>query len=105
MKNLIIRWLGLDNVLRLDDSDFIDDCVTRLLAQRYDLEGMDSRVDDMDYLTQDLESRANRWDDMADKVEDDSDTFGRGKVESVGDRRTELVAGYELYFQLVKEEF
>ena len=105
MKNLIIKWLGLDNVLRLDDSDFIDDCLTRLLAQRYDLEGMESKLDDIDYLTQDLESRGNRWDDMADKVEDDSDTFLLDKVQSVDDRLTELVAGYKLDVQLVKEEF
>ncbi len=106
MKNLILKWLGLDNVLRLNDSDFIDDCLTRLLAQRYDLEGMDSRVDDMDYLTQDLESRANRWDDMADKLEDsESDTFLLDKVQSVDDRLTELVAGYKLDVQLIKEDF
>jgi len=106
MKNLIIKWLGLDNVLRLDDSDFIDDCLTRLLAQRYDLEGMESKLDDIDYLTQDLESRGNRWDDIADKVEDfEPDTFLLDKVQSVDDRLTELVAGYKLDVQLVKEEF
>ena len=66
---------------------------------------MSSKLDDMDYLTQDLESRGNRWDDMADKVEDDSDTFLLDKVQSVDDRLTELVAGYKLDVQLVKEEF
>jgi len=66
---------------------------------------MESKLDDIDYLTQDLESRGNRWDDMADKVEDDSDTFLLDKVQSVDDRLTELVAGYKLDVQLVKEEF
>ena len=42
---------------------------------------------------------------MADKVEDDSDTFLLDKVQSVDDRLTELVAGYKLDVQLVKEEF
>ena len=75
------------------------------LDRSYDLDGMSSKLDDMDYLTQDLESRGNRWDDMADKVEDDSDTFLLDKVQSVDDRLTELVAGYKLDVQLVKEEF
>jgi hypothetical protein len=106
MKKLILKWLGLENALTFSHSDFIDDCVSRLLARRYDLEGMERMLDDIDYLTQDLESRGNRWDDMADKVEDgDSDTFLLDKVQSVDDRLTELVAGYKLDVQLVKEEF
>jgi hypothetical protein len=43
---------------------------------------------------------------MADKIEDgDSDTFLLDKVQGVDDRLTELVAGYKLDVQLVKEEF
>ena len=116
MKNLIIKWLGLggliDEVVRIKTRDaiasFKDELVDYAIADldnRYDLGGMSSKLDDMDYLTQDLESRGNRWDDMADKVEDDSDTFLLDKVQSVDDRLTELVAGYKLDVQLVKEEF
>ncbi len=111
MKNLILKWLGLDKLESLIDlritqlQDGTVDAVVNNLDNRYDLQGMESKLDDMDYLTQDLESRGNRWDDMADKVEDDSDTFLLDKVQSVDDRLTELVAGYKLDVQLVKEEF
>ena len=111
MRNLIIKWLGLDKLESLIDlritqlQDGTVDAVINDLDNRYDLRGMESKLDDMDYLTQDLESRGNRWDDMADKVEDDSDTFLLDKVQSVDDRLTELVAGYKLDVQLVKEEF
>ena len=111
MKNLIIKWLGLDKLESLIDlritqlQDGTVDAVMVNLDRNYDLDGMSSKLDDMDYLTQDLESRGNRWDDMADKVEDDSDTFLLDKVQSVDDRLTELVAGYKLDVQLVKEEF
>jgi hypothetical protein len=111
MKNLIKKWLGLDKLESLIDlritqlQDGTVDAVMVNLDRSYDLDGMSSKLDDMDYLTQDLESRGNRWDDMADKVEDDSDTFLLDKVQSVDDRLTELVAGYKLDVQLVKEEF
>jgi hypothetical protein len=111
MKNLILKWLGLDKLESLIDlritqlQDGTVDAVMVNLDRSYDLDGMSSKLDDMDYLTQDLESRGNRWDDMADKVEDDSDTFLLDKVQSVDDRLTELVAGYKLDVQLVKEEF
>ena len=116
MKNLILKWLGLgsliDEVVRMKTRDAVAsfknevvDEVMSNLDRSYDLDGMSSKLDDMDYLTQDLESRGNRWDDMADKVEDDSDTFLLDKVQSVDDRLTELVAGYKLDVQLVKEEF
>ena len=117
MKNLIIRWLGLgsliDEVVRMKTRDAVAsfknevvDEVMGNLDRSYDLDGMSSKLDDMDYLTQDLESRGNRWDDMADKIEDgDSDTFLLDKVQGVDDRLTELVAGYKLDVQLVKEEF
>jgi len=108
MKNLIIKWLGLEGLIDLRVTQLQPgavDAVIYDLNNRYDLEGMESKLDDIDYLTQDLESRGNRWDDIADKVEDDSDTFLLDKVQSVDDRLTELVAGYKLDVQLVKEEF
>jgi len=116
VKNLIIKWLGLegliDEVVRIKTRDAIAsfkdelvDYVITDLNNAYDISGMESKLDDIDYLTQDLESRGNRWDDMADKVEDEPDTFLLDKVQSVDDRLTELVAGYKLDVQLVKEDF
>ena len=128
MKNLIIRWLGLgsliDEVVRMKTRDavasFKNEVVDEVMVnldRSYDLDGMSSKLDDMDYLTQDLESRGNRWDDMADKIEElaveelahlhhiDALKDKLDQVQSVDDRLTELVAGYKLDVQLVKEEF
>ncbi len=105
MRKLILKWLGLQNVLTLSHTDYIDDVIESLLARKYDLQGMESKLDDMDYLTQDLESRGNRWDDMADRWDDEPATSILDKVQSLDDRLTELVAGYKLDVQLVKEEF
>ena len=118
MKKLILKWLGLDNVLRFDDSDFIDDCVTSLLARRYDLDGLVSKFED---LQGSFEDKEYRWDDMADKVEyfeaDDYITKDELKdkmadfqdaintVEAIDDRLTEMIAGYVLEVNLVKDDY
>ena len=118
MKKLILKWLGLENVLTFSHSDFIDDCVTSLLARRYDLEGLVSNFEDLKHIVEDKEYR---WDDMADKVEYfDADDYAMRdelkeftqeykealeKVQTIDDRLTELVAGYRLDVQLIKEEF
>jgi hypothetical protein len=118
MKKLILKWLGLDNVLRFDDSDFIDDCVTSLLSRSYDLEGLVSKFED---LQGSFEDKEYRWDDMADKVEyfeaDDYITKDELKdkmadfqdaintVEAIDDRLTEMIAGYVLEVNLVKDDY
>jgi len=126
MKNLILKWCGLTpsfigEVVRITvreelakKIDQIQDGLMRSINNSYDLDGMDSKLDDMDYLTQDLESRGNRWDDMADKMEDMdiddlvSDIESRldlDKVQELDDRLTELLAGYKLDVKLTQENF
>lgn len=135
MKNLILNWLGVspwainnfegdgrlpsavNHIVRKELASFKDELVDYAkteLNRSYDLQGMESKLDDMDYLTQDLESRGNRWDDMSDKVEDldmeaiVDEVFNQvnfDKVKQLDDRLTELVAGYKLDVQLIKEEF
>ena len=112
MKNLILKWLGLDNVLRLDDNDYIDDCIENYNSRHYDLDGMSSKLDDMDYLTQDLESRGNRWDEISDNLEgiDLENMIAEteqklDKVQQLDDRLTELLEGYKLDVRLVQEDF
>jgi len=118
MKNLILKWLGLDNVLRLDDSDFIDDCVTAHISRKYDLSGMESKLDDLEST---LENGKYEWDDLVEKLGyfepndyatvDELRSFEQefkdaiDRVQQLDDRLTELVAGYKLDVQLVKEEF
>ena len=117
MKNLILKWLGLDNVLRLDDNDYIDDCIANYNSRHYDLDGMASKLEDMDYLTQDLESRGNRWDEISDNLEGidleevayqhqiDGLKDNLDKVQQLDDRLTELLEGYKLDVRLVQEDF
>ena len=115
MKKLILKWLGLDNVLRFDDSDFIDDCVTSLLSRSYDLEGLVSKFED---LQGNFEDGEYRWDNTADVVEsivdvdeliykDDIQELKDklDQVQELDDRLTQLVAGYRLDVQLIKEDF
>ena len=118
MKNFILKWLGLENALTFSHSDFIDDCITSYISRKYDLSGMESKLDDVEST---LENGKYEWDDLVDKLSyfepndyvsvDEYRELNReyrdaiDKVQAVDDRLTELVAGYKLDVQLVKEEF
>ncbi len=118
MKNFILKWLGLENALTFSHSDFIDDCITSYISRKYDLAGMESKLDDLEST---LENGKYEWDDLVDKLSyfDPSDyatvdelrSFEQeykdaiDKVQAVDDRLTELVAGYKLDVQLIKEDF
>ena len=111
MKKLIQKWLGVDNMLGLDD---VEDCITGVLSRRYDLEGLVSKFEDLQYSFEDKEYR---WDNTADKMEDiDVEEVAYqyhinglkdklDQVQELDDRLTQLVAGYRLDVQLIKEEF
>ena len=111
MKKLIQKWLGVDNMLGLDD---VEDCITGVLSRRYDLEGLVSKFEDLQYSFEDKEYR---WDNTADKMEDiDVEEVAYqyhinglkdklDQVQEIDDRLTQLVAGYRLDVQLIKEEF
>ena len=90
----------------------IEDRVIRSINNGYDLDGMSSKLDDMDYLTQDLESRGNRWDEISDNLEgiDLENMIAEteqklDKVQQLDDRLTELLEGYKLDVRLVQEDF
>jgi len=134
MKKLILKWCGLtpsligevvritvrEEIMARDLEQMaltfgkIEDKVMRSINNSYDLDGIAGKLDDMEDLTQDLESRGNRWDDMADKMEDMdiddlvSDIESRldlDKVQELDDRLTELLAGYKLDVKLTQENF
>lgn len=111
MKNLILKWLGLDNMLDLGD---VEICVEGLLRSRYDLEGLVSKFDDYVGTVDDLEYKSDDWNDAYDKIEDlDVDNIvadieaklDLDKIQQLDDRLTELLAGYKLDVQLMKEDF
>jgi len=52
MKKLILKWLGLDQIVATDAQ--IERVVESLLARRYDLEGVCSQVEDIQGLVDDL---------------------------------------------------
>jgi hypothetical protein len=118
MKNFILKWLGLENALTFSHSDFIDDCITSYISRKYDLSGMESKLDDLEST---LENGKYEWDDLVDKLSyfDPSDYVhvdeyrelnreyrdAIDKVQQLDDRLTEMVAGYKLDVQLIKEDF
>ena len=112
MKKLIQKWLGVDNMLDLGD---VEICVEGLMRRRYDLDGLVSKFEDLQGSFEDGEYR---WDNTADAVEsivdvdeliykDDIQELKDklDQVQELDDRLTQLVAGYRLDVQLVKEEF
>jgi predicted nuclease with TOPRIM domain len=116
MKNLILKWLGLDQLgfTKLNGNGGFFDLVEDELNRTYDLGGMSSKLDDMKYLLEDLESRADRWNDMADKLEDMDmeaiiEEVGNqvdfDKVQELDDRLTELLSGYKLEVKLTQENY
>ena len=53
MKKLILKWLGLDKIVITDAH--IERVVENLLGRRYDLEGVCSKVEDIQDVVSDLE--------------------------------------------------
>jgi hypothetical protein len=118
MKNFILKWLGLTEVLDTTCVDFIDDCITAHISRKYDLSGMESKLDDLEST---LENGKYEWDDLVDKLgyfepndyasNDELKDFAQeykdaiDRVQQLDDRLTELVAGYKLDVQLIKEDF
>lgn len=129
MKNLIIKWLGIPSLLDMvvaiktkealnQFKDEVIDFVIGDLSNKYDLDGLVSQFEDLKYLVEDKEYR---WDDMADKVEyfevdeylrkdelkDQLSEFEEAiaKVEAIDDRLTEMIAGYVLEVNLVKDDY
>jgi hypothetical protein len=129
MKNLIIKWLGipslLDMVVKIKTEEaiksFKDEVINFVIGDlnnKYDLDGLVSKFED---LQGSFENGEYRWDDMADKVEYfEADEYLRKdelkdklsdfqeaieQVQEIDDRLTQLVAGYRLDVQLIKEEF
>ena len=126
MKNLILNWLGVspwavndfegDGRLPSAVSHIVREEVAKLgftklngngglfglvedqLNRVYDLEGMYSKVDDMKYLLEDLESRT---DDFDEEIKD----IDFCKVQELDDRLTELLAGYKLEVKLTQENY
>ena len=119
MKNLILKWLGLDKLgfTKLNGNGGLFDLVENELNRYYDLDGISSKLEDYIGSVDDLEYKADRWSDMADKIEDlDVEEVAYqhhinglkdklDKIQELDDRLTELLAGYKLDVQLMKEDF
>ena len=78
MKKLILKWLGLDQIVVTDAQ--IERVVESLLARRYDLEGVCSQVEDIQGLVDDLVWKMDElreydlW-DMSRSIEDHTSAF------------------------------
>ena len=112
MKKLILKWLGLNNMLDLGD---VEICVEGLLRRRYDLDGLVSKFEDLQYSFEDGEYRWNNTAEAVDCIADVDELVYKDdiqqlkdkldQVQEIDDRLTQLVAGYRLDVQLIKEEF
>ena len=126
MKNLILKWFGLTpwaigEAIRISVREEMAkqreeniDLITNRLNNSYDIDGMSSKLDDMHWSIDDIESRTDRWDNMSDKLEDmDMEAIVEevrnqvdfDKVQELDDRLTELLAGYKLEVKLTQENY
>jgi len=137
MKNLILNWLGVSpwavnnfegdgrlpsavshivreevaklGFTKLNGEGGLFDLVEDELNRNYDLDGMYSKIDDMKYLLEDLESRVNDWDnnddDQLEDIKDQLENIDFDKVQELDDRLTELLAGYKLEVKLTQEAY
>jgi len=113
MKNLILKWIGLTpgiigEVVRISVRDELAkqreeniDLVLNRLSNSYDIDGMASKLDDMEGSIQDLEYRGDNWDNIEDRLEE----IDFDKVQELDDRLTELLAGYKLEVKLTQEDY
>jgi len=96
MKKLILKWLGLDQIVVTDAQ--IERVVESLLARRYDLEGVCSQVEDIQGLVDDLVWKMDElreydlW-DMSRSIEDHTSA-----IETLEERLDAIYSpeGYEL---------
>ena len=125
MKYLILKWLGVPHLLvealRIKTEEAIKSFKNEVinfvigdLNNKYDLDGLVSKFEDLQYSFEDKEYR---WDNTADKMEDiDVEEVAYqhhinglkdklDQIQELDDRLTQLVAGYRLDVQLIKEEF
>tara|TARA_A200000159_G_scaffold153363_1_gene165277 strand:+ start:54 stop:377 length:324 start_codon:yes stop_codon:yes gene_type:complete len=107
MKNLIIKWLGLDKlkaeVSKLEDDTFkvVEELVRSEVDNvKYDIQSDVKYELEDDFLSKD-DATSQFEEVLADYELDDLTT----KVHQIDDRLTEMVAGYKLEVQLIKEDF
>tara|TARA_R110002020_G_scaffold287009_2_gene502497 strand:- start:525 stop:848 length:324 start_codon:yes stop_codon:yes gene_type:complete len=107
MKNLILKWLGLHTIVA--DVELLeantDDVIRQLVRDNLD----DVKYDIQNDVKYELEDDFLSEDDAISKFEqvlEENDLLDvASKMQRVDDRMTELVAGYKLEVQLVKEDF
>jgi hypothetical protein len=126
MKYLILKWLGvphlLDEAVRIKTEEAIKSFKNEVinfvigdLNNKYDLDGLVSKFEDLQGSFEDGEYR---WDNTAhavDSIVDVDELIYKDdiqelkdkldQVQEIDDRLTQLVAGYRLDVQLIKEEF
>ena len=107
MKNLILKWLGLDGVLA--QIDILEDRIEGDIKTEVQHQIDDVKYDIQSDIKYELEDEFLSEDDAILKIEDvlqEHNLFDvSDKMQRVDDRMTELVAGYKLEVQLIKEDF
>ena len=104
MKKLILKWLGLQTVVTdiktLEDNTY--KVVEELVNDEFHNQKWDFISDTRDELEAEIDIERQVEDAIADSTEISS---MNDKVQALEDKLTELVAGYKLEVQLIKEDF
>ena len=107
MKNLILKWLGLDGVLA--QIDILEDRIEGDIKTEVQHQIDDVKYDIQSDIKYELEDEFLSEDDAISKfeevLEDNNLLDVADKMQRGDDRMTELVAGYKLEVQLIKEDF
>jgi len=126
MKYLILKWLGvphlLDEAVRIKTEEAIKSFKNEVinfvigdLNNKYDLDGLVSKFEDLQGSFEDGEYRWDNTADAVDSIVDVDELIYKDdiqelkdkldQVQELDDRLTQLVAGYRLDVQLIKEDF
>ena len=126
MKYLILKWLGvphlLDEAVRIKTEEAIKSFKNEVinfvigdLNNKYDLDGLVSKFEDLQGSFEDGEYRWDNTAHVVDSIVDVDELIYKDdiqqlkdrldQVQELDDRLTQLVAGYRLDVQLIKEEF
>ena len=107
MKNMILKWLGLQTIVA--DVQFLEDNTDKVIKDLVRDNLDDVKYDIQSDVKYELEDEFASKDDVLSEIESalEDNKFLElfDKVQRIDDRLVELVAGYKLEVQLVKEEY
>ena len=104
MKKLILKWLGLHTVV--SDIKHLEDSTYKVVEELVNDEFHNQKWDFISETRDELEAEIDIERQVEDAIADSTEISSMNdKVQALEDKLTELVAGYKLEVQLIKEDF